>query len=130
MWAADDDSLSIHGSRGRIEIPSAFFGVRGKDGFSVLVDDTMRYESVPPVNHYTLQAVTVSRAVRDGSPLRYDRLDPVRGAAALEACVQSFQIHERVEIVRGEEVQVTDESQLATTRSQPLTAASPDDVLG
>ena len=99
MWAADEDSLSIHGSRGRIEVPSAFFGVPGKDGFSVVVDDTTRYESVPPVDHYTLQAEAVFEAVRHGSPLRYDSQDPVRGAAALEACVQSFQTHERVLIV-------------------------------
>ncbi len=110
MWAADEDTLSIHGSVGRIEVPSAFFGVPGKAGFSVMVDDTIRYESVPPVDHYTLQADTVSRAVQSGSPLRYDRQDPVRGAAALEACVQSFQTHERVEIVSDEDVPGTDES--------------------
>jgi xylose dehydrogenase (NAD/NADP) len=98
MWTADEDTLRILGSRGRIEVPSAFFGVAGREGFSVLVDNDFRYEAVPNVDHYTLQADTVAQAVLLGSPLRYDAQDPVRGAAALEACLQSLQTHERVKV--------------------------------
>lgn len=98
MWAADEDSLKIVGSRGRIDVPSAFFATPGREGFSVLVGDTLRYEALPSANHYTLQADTVARAVRLGTPPRYDRQDPVRGAAALEACVRSLHTHRRVEI--------------------------------
>ena len=66
----------------------------------MLVHDDFRYEAVPNVDHYTMQADRVAQAVLLGSPLRYDAQDPVRGAAALEACVQSFQTHERVEVAR------------------------------
>lgn len=110
MWAADEDSLSIHGSLGRVEVPSAFFCASGKEGFSVLIDDTARYEAVPLVDHYTLQAEAVWAAVRQASPVRYQLRDPVRGAAALEACVRSFQTHTRVEIESGEHVPHADQS--------------------
>ncbi len=33
MWAADEDTLRILGSRGRIEVPSAFFCAPGAEGF-------------------------------------------------------------------------------------------------
>ena len=66
MWAADEDTLRILGSRGRIEVPSAFFGAAGREGFSVQVDDDSRYEAVPNVDHYTLQAdrLAAGRAAR------------------------------------------------------------------
>jgi D-xylose 1-dehydrogenase (NADP+, D-xylono-1,5-lactone-forming) len=99
MWAADEDTLRVLGSRGRIDIPSAFFAVPGRDGFSVLVGDNLRYEPVPSVDHYTLQADMVGRAVRLGSPTRYTAEDPILGATALEACIDSLRTHQRIEIV-------------------------------
>ncbi len=98
MWAADEDTLRILGSSGRIDVPSSFFAAPGRDGFSVLVNDDLRYEPVPSVDHYTLQADMVGSAVRFDSPLRYAPQDPVLGAAALEACVRSLRAHKRIEI--------------------------------
>jgi xylose dehydrogenase (NAD/NADP) len=105
MWTADEDSLRILGSKGRIEVPSAFFAVSGAEGFTVQVGDDRRQEQVPTVDHYTLQADRLARAVLFGSPLRYPAQDPVWGAAALEACVQSMRTRSRVAVsvpgVRG-----------------------------
>lgn len=101
MWAADEDTLTVLGSNGRIEVPSAFFAARGNDGFTVMVDGEVRHESAPDVDHYTLQADMVSQAVRSGSPVRYGSQDPVQGAAALEACITSLRTHTRVAIESG-----------------------------
>jgi xylose dehydrogenase (NAD/NADP) len=105
MWSADEDSLRILGSKGRIEVPSAFFAAAGAEGFTVHVGERRRHEQVPVVDHYTLQADRLARAVLFGSPLRYPGQDPVLGAAALEACVQSLHTRSRVTVpvpgVRG-----------------------------
>jgi xylose dehydrogenase (NAD/NADP) len=98
MWTADEDSLRILGSKGRIEVPSAFFAAAGAEGFTVQVGDRLRDEQVPDVDHYTLQADRLARAVLFGSPLRYPAQDPVRGAAALEACVKSLRSRSRVAV--------------------------------
>ena len=96
MWAADEDTLRILGSTGRIEVPSAFFCAAGAEGFRVMSDLRQRYESVSNTDHYTLQADRMADAVLDGSQLRYSELDPVAGAAALEALTRSWQTRERV----------------------------------
>ena len=98
MWSADEDSLRITGSRGRIEMPSAFFAVAGSEGFTVHVGDDRRDEAVPGGDHYALQADRVARAVLFGEPLRYPAADPVLGAAALEACVRSLRSRSRVAV--------------------------------
>jgi D-xylose 1-dehydrogenase (NADP+, D-xylono-1,5-lactone-forming) len=98
LWTADEDSLRILGSKGRIEVPSAFFAAPGAEGFTVQVGDRLRHEQVPDVDHYTLQADRLARAVLFGSPLRYPAQDPVRGAAALEACVRSLRSRSRVAV--------------------------------
>ena len=104
MWTADEDTLRILGSRGRIEVPSAFFCASGNEGFTVYVNDERRYESGQTLDHYTLQADRLARAALFGSPLRYSEQDPVLGAAALEACVRSLRSQERTLIapLRGE----------------------------
>jgi D-xylose 1-dehydrogenase (NADP+, D-xylono-1,5-lactone-forming) len=105
MWAADEDTLRISGSRGRIEMPSAFFAAPGAEGFTVQVGDERRDVEVPRADHYTLQADRLARAVLFGEPLRYPPGDPVRGAAALEACARSLRTRSRVSVplagVRG-----------------------------
>jgi len=98
MWTADEDSLRILGSKGRIEMPSAFFAAAGAEGFSVQVGDRRRCEQVPGGDHYTLQADRLARAVLFGAPLRYPAQDPVWGAAALEACVESLRTRSRVAV--------------------------------
>lgn len=105
MWTADEDSLRILGSKGRIEVPSAFFAAAGAEGFSVQVGDERRLEQVPTVDHYTLQADRLARAALFGEAMRYPAQDPVWGAAALEACVRSLRTRSRVVVsvpgVRG-----------------------------
>ena len=101
MWSADEDSLRILGSKGRIEMPSAFFATPGAEGFTVQAGESRRTELAPDADHYTLQAERLARAVLFGSPLRYAALDPVRGAAALEACVRSLRSRSRVSVAPG-----------------------------
>ena len=98
MWTADEDSLRILGSKGRIEVLSAFFAAAGAEGFSVQVGDGRRDEQVQEGDHYALQADRLARAVLFGSPLRYPAQDPVLGAAALEACVRSLRTRSRVAV--------------------------------
>jgi xylose dehydrogenase (NAD/NADP) len=98
MWTADEDSLRILGSKGRIEVPSAFFAAAGAEGFTIQVGEDRRHEQVPTVDHYTLQADRLAQAVLSGSPLRYPAQDPVRNAAVLEACVQSLRTRSRVAV--------------------------------
>ena len=98
MWTADEDSLRILGSKGRIEMPSAFFAAAGAEGFSVQVGDRRRDERVPSADHYALQADRLARAVLFAEPLLYPASDPVLGAAALEACVRSLRTRSRVAV--------------------------------
>ena len=101
MWTADEDTLRILGSKGRIDVPSAFFATPGADGFTVAVGEHLRTELAEPVDHYTLQAERFAAAVLFGAPLRYAASDPVRGAAALEACVRSLHSQSRVAVPTG-----------------------------
>ncbi len=96
MWTADEDSLRILGSAGRIDVPSAFFCAEEGGSFTVRVGDIERTETVPDVTHYVVQAERFAAGVRQGAPLRYPAADPVLGAAVLEALTRSWQTHERV----------------------------------
>ena len=96
MWTADEDSLRILGSSGRIDVPSAFFCADGHDGVVVHTGAGVRMEAAPDATHYALQAERFAAAVLHGSPLRYPDDDPVLGAAVLEALTRSWQNHERV----------------------------------
>jgi predicted dehydrogenase len=100
MWAADEDTLRVLGSTGRIEVPSAFFCAAGSAGFVAHSASGARSEAVPDVNHYTAQAERFAAGVLDGVPLRYGDQDPVLGAAVLEALTRSWQTHERVVVDR------------------------------
>ena len=105
MWTADEDTLHILGSKGRIDVPSAFFAAVGAEGFTVRVGDSRSDERVPEGDQYALQADRLARAVLFGEPLRYPAQDPVLGAAVLEACAQSLRSQSRVAVsapgVRG-----------------------------
>jgi D-xylose 1-dehydrogenase (NADP+, D-xylono-1,5-lactone-forming) len=96
MWTADDDSLRILGSTGRIDVPSAFFCADGHVGVVVHSESGVRTEAVSDASHYRVQAERFAAAVLHGSPLRYPDDDPVLGAAVLEALTRSWKTHERV----------------------------------
>ncbi len=96
MWTADEDSLRILGSSGRIDMPSAFFCVQGHVSVVVHSESGVRTEAVPDATHYKVQAERFAAAALDGSPLRYPDDDPVLGAAVLEALTRSWKTHERV----------------------------------
>ncbi len=96
MWTADEDSLRILGSTGRIEVPSAFFCEAGRNGVVVHRGSAVRTEAVVEASHYTVQAERFAAGVLDGSPLRYADDDPVLGAAVLEALTGSWRTHQRV----------------------------------
>ena len=96
MWTADEDSVRILGSTGRIEVPSAFFCAPGHGDVVVHGGTGTRTEAVPHLTHYTVQAERFAAAALHGAPLRYPDDDPVLGAAVLEALTRSWQSHERV----------------------------------
>ncbi|MEO7979562.1 MAG: Gfo/Idh/MocA family oxidoreductase [Sporichthyaceae bacterium] len=101
MWAADEDSLRILGSTGRIEVPSAFFCAAGSGGFVVHTRSGARTETVADVTHYAMQAQQFAAGVLQGATLRYPDDDPVRGAAVLDSLTRSWQTRERVLVDPG-----------------------------
>ena len=98
MWSADLDAVTVIGSRGRIEVPSAF--LRGPDDHVLLVTDadgTRRVES-PGVDHYELQIARFDAAVRGEAGLLLPPDDAVRQAVVLDALGTSWRERRRVPI--------------------------------
>ena len=96
MWTADTDTLTVLGSRGRVDVPSAFFAAPGVEGFLVQLGDDVRLEQVPDVDHYISQADDLAEAVLHGRPVRLAPADAVRNAAVVEALVRSARTRSRV----------------------------------
>ena len=62
MWTADEDSLRILGSKGRIEVPSAFFAPPGARGVHRAGREHPSATSrCRDVDHYTVQADRLAR---------------------------------------------------------------------
>lgn len=96
MWAGDEDTLKITGSKGRIEIPSAFLCSPGLEGFTVYTEGGQREVAVPNVDHFTAEADGMAAVLLDGAQPRYALLDPIFGAAVLDAATRSWRGHTRV----------------------------------
>lgn len=96
MWNADLDIVTVIGSRGRIEVPSAF--LRAPDDHVLLLTDaegTRRVET-PSVDHYELQIARFDAAVRGTRELLLPPQDAVRQAEALDAATLSWRERRRV----------------------------------
>jgi predicted dehydrogenase len=100
MWSADLDTVTVIGSRGRIEVPSAF--LQGPDDHVLLVTDaegTARVES-PRADHYERQIACFDAAVRGDGVLLFPTDDAVRQAEVLDAATLSWRERRRV-VVTG-----------------------------
>ncbi len=98
MWSADLDTVTVIGSRGRLEVPSGF--LRGPDDHVLLLSDaegTRRVEA-PRVDHYERQIARFDAAVRGEAELLLPPADAVRQAEALDAATLSWRERRRVEL--------------------------------
>ena len=101
MWSADLDTITVIGSRGRIEVPSAF--LRSSDDNLLLVTDaagTRRVE-VPRVDHYERQIACFDAAVRGEGALLLAPDDAIRQAEVLDAATLAWRERRRVELSAG-----------------------------
>lgn len=98
MWSADLDAVTVIGSRGRIEVPSAF--LPGEESAVLLVSDAdgVRRIECDRLDHYRLQIERFRAVVnRQEDPLR-PADDAVAQAAVLEAASESWRARRRVPI--------------------------------
>jgi predicted dehydrogenase len=87
------------GTKGRIEVPSAFIGHQNeKDHFFVFTPDGQREVEVPRLNQYALQADALGKSILNGDPLPYPASDAVLNMKVLDACLTSANERRRVEI--------------------------------
>ncbi|MCR6711436.1 MAG: Gfo/Idh/MocA family oxidoreductase [Demequina sp.] len=98
MWSADQDTIDITGSRGRLTVPHAFLCGPDDGDFTITVDGVTETISVPRVNHYTAQAEHFGAAVRGEVTLRFDAADAVAGTRVLEALTHSWRTRTRVKL--------------------------------
>lgn len=99
MWNEDQDTVSVVGSRGRIDVPHAF--ISPPDGAEALVTrgDDIDVISSPRVDHYERQVTRFSEAVRGSGDLLFAIDDAIAQARILEAATRSWQQRERIAIV-------------------------------
>lgn len=101
MWSADLDTVTVIGSRGRIEVPSAF--LRSPDDHLLLVTDaegTRRVEA-PRVDHYELQIACFNSAVRGEGTLLLAPEDAIRQSEALDAATLAWRERRRIQLTAG-----------------------------
>jgi xylose dehydrogenase (NAD/NADP) len=98
MWSADLDTVTVIGSRGRIEVPSAFLRT-DEDHVLLLTDnDGTRRIEAPRVDHYERQITRFDAAVRGEQQLLLPADDAVRQAEAMDAATLSWQERRRIEL--------------------------------
>ncbi|WP_046173423.1 Gfo/Idh/MocA family protein [Domibacillus indicus] len=99
MWAHFQNELSIAGTKGRIDIPSAFITHQNREDFFFVSTESGRREvEVPIVNQYTLQADVMGRCIEKGEPLPFNASDAVLNMRVLDACLTSAREKRRVEL--------------------------------
>jgi xylose dehydrogenase (NAD/NADP) len=100
MWAYFRNELEILGTKGRIQVPSAFVNSgKEKSYFEVVTEAGQRLVETPHVNQYALQADAFAHAVWGEKPLRFGAQDAIRNMLVLDACLQSARERRRIEIV-------------------------------
>lgn len=99
MWAAGRNTLEVLGTKGRIEVPSAFVIQQNEeDNFFVITNEGRREIEVPKLNQYALQADAFGRRLLSGEPLPYPANDAVLNMKVLDACLTSAREKRRVEV--------------------------------
>ncbi|WP_066194996.1 MULTISPECIES: Gfo/Idh/MocA family protein [Gracilibacillus] len=102
MWAAGRNQLEILGTKGRIEVPSAFVAHQDeKDHFQLHSQDGVKEITVPHVNQYALQADVIAESIRTGAPLPYPIHDAILNMRVVDACLESADKRQRIEIMEG-----------------------------
>lgn len=97
MWAAFRNTLEVLGTKGIIEVPSAFVSHEdNRSNFFVTVGDERREVEVPVINQYAAQADDFARTVLDGIAPRYGAEDAVQNMRVLEACLRSADEQQRI----------------------------------
>lgn len=99
MWNADQDTVSIIGSRGRIDVPHAFICSLDDGDFELTQGELTEVIATERVDHYERQVTRFAEAVRGEATLRFDPADAVRQAEVMEAATRSWR--ERTRVVLG-----------------------------
>lgn len=97
MWASGRNTLEIVGSKGRIEVPSAFVTPKEQSHFYVIAGSERREVSVPEVNQYTIQADRFAKSVLNGEAQRFPGEDGILNMRIIDAALKSAE--ERVRVV-------------------------------
>jgi xylose dehydrogenase (NAD/NADP) len=99
MWADFRNTLQILGTEGRIDLPSAFLYHSPEDaGFYVTVKGEQRFEAVPDLNQYALQADEFGKSILTDAPIRFPSEDAVRNMRVIDACLKSARERARVSL--------------------------------
>lgn len=96
MWSADLDTVTVIGSRGRVEVPHAFICGPDDGDMLVTVGESTRTLVADRVDHYERQATRFSAAVRGETELLFDTDDAVRQAEVIDALSASWRTRTRV----------------------------------
>ena len=99
MWNADQDTIEITGSRGRITVPHAFLCGVDEGDFLLTVGETTEVVVVPAIDHYVAQVERFSAAVRGEIALAFAPEDAIRGARILEAASVAWRERRRIPLV-------------------------------
>jgi xylose dehydrogenase (NAD/NADP) len=97
MWAAFRNTLEILGTKGRIEVPSAFVSPPdASSNLHVITSEGHREEEVSHINQYALQADDLAYAIWGKKPARFSSADGVLNMRVIDACMQSAHEHARI----------------------------------
>ncbi|CAI6087721.1 Gfo/Idh/MocA family protein [Cohnella sp. JJ-181] len=99
MWASSRNTLEVLGTKGAIQVPSAF--VAGPDGsadFVVVSGGERREVEVPRLNQYALQGDDFARAALDGAAMPFEPEDAARNMKVIDAVLRSARERARIAI--------------------------------
>ncbi|NDI33632.1 Gfo/Idh/MocA family oxidoreductase [Chengkuizengella sediminis] len=99
MWAEFRNSIEIVGSDGKIEVPSAFITMDGKNYLTVTKQGDSKVIEVPDVNQYTLQVDHFAQSVFQNQPLPFPSKDAYYNMKVVSACIESAKARKRIELV-------------------------------
>lgn len=99
MWAFFENELRIVGTKGRIDVPSAFVtNENEQDYFFVTTENGRKEMEVPLLNQYALQADVIGRSIQTGDPLPFNGEDAELNMRVLDACLASARNKQRIEL--------------------------------
>lgn len=99
MWAAGRNTLEVLGTKGIIEVPSAFVaGPDARANFFVTAGGERREVEVPRVNQFALEIDDFARTALHGEQQKFGPEDAVRNMRILEACMRSADERARISL--------------------------------